>query len=138
MSVGFLASPLMTQLLALRLPPDDYAIFGSGPMLAHDLKADVGDLDLVARGAAWAEAVKLCDPTPAPSGSGLMVELDGGSLQIFSAWTSADWDVDRLIDDAEVIGGIRFVPLPLVLAWKRQSGRPKDLADIELIEAYLG
>jgi hypothetical protein len=138
MSVAFLASPLVARLLALRLPPDDYAVFGSGPMLAHDLKADVGDLDVLARGPAWAMAVTLGEPTPAPSGSGLMVELDGGSLQIFSAWTSADWDVDRLIDGAELIGGIRFVPLPLVLAWKRQSGRPKDLADIKLIEAHLG
>ena len=137
MSPG-LTSARLTRLLALQLPPDDYAIFGSGPMLAHRLKTEVRDLDVIARGTAWAAAVRLCPPVAAPSGSGLMVELDGGALQIFSAWTSPDWNVDRLIDEADVVGGIRFVPLVLVLAWKRQSGRPKDLADIKAIEAYLG
>lgn len=137
MSPG-LTSARLTRLLALQLPPDDYAIFGSGPMLAHRLKIEVRDLDVIARGTAWAAAVRLCPPVAAPSGSGLMVELDGGALQIFSAWTSPDWNVDRLIDEADVVGGIRFVPLVLVLAWKRQSGRPKDLADIKAIEAYLG
>jgi hypothetical protein len=133
-----LTSARLTRLLALQLPPDDYAIFGSGPMLAHRLKTEVRDLDVIARGTAWAAAARLCPPVAAPSGSGLMVELDGGTLQIFSAWTSPDWNVDRLIDEADVVGGIRFVPLVLVLAWKRQSGRPKDLADIKVIEAYLG
>lgn len=137
MSPG-LTSARLTRLLALQLPPDDYAIFGSGPMLAHRLKTEVRDLDVIARGTAWAAAVRLCPPVAAPSGSGLMVELDGGAVQIFSAWTSPDWNVDRLIDEADVVGGIRFVPLVLVLAWKRQSGRPKDLADIKVIEAYLG
>ena len=137
MSSG-LTSRRLTQLLALRLPPDDYAIFGSGPMLAHRLKTEVRDLDVIARGTAWAAAVKLSVPVAAPSGSGLMVELDGGDLQIFSAWTSPAWDVDRLIDEADIVGGIRFVPLIRVLAWKRESGRPKDLADIKVIEAYLG
>ena len=129
MSPG-LTSARLTRLLDLQLPPDDYAIFGSGPMLAHRLKTEVRDLDVIARGTAWAAAVRLCPPVAAPSGSGLMVELDGGNLQIFSAWTSPAWDVDRLIDEADVVGGIRFVPLIWVLAWKRQSGRPKDLADI--------
>jgi hypothetical protein len=46
--------------------------------------------------------------------------------------------VDRLIDTADVIDGLRFVTLALVLAWKRESLRPKDLADIKVIEAYLG
>jgi hypothetical protein len=133
-----LTSARLTRLLALQLPPDDYAIFGSGPMLAHRLKTEVRDLDVIARGTAWAAAIRLRPPVAAPSGSGQMVELDGGELQIFSAWTSPDWNVDRLIDGAELVGGIRFVPLVLVLAWKRQSGRPKDLDDIKLIEAYLG
>jgi hypothetical protein len=133
-----LASRLLARLRALRLPTDDYAIFGSGPMLAHDLRAEVGDIDVVARGPAWAAAIRLQQPVPAPSGSGLMVELDDGRLQIFSAWTSPDWDVDRLIDTADVIDGLRFVTLPLVLAWKRESLRPKDLPDIKVIEAHLG
>jgi hypothetical protein len=137
MSRSLLTHRLIAKLVALDLPPDDYAVFGSGPLLAHRLPVDAHDLDIVARGAAWQRARCLGRPVPAPSGSGLMVELAGGELQVFDAWTSPDWDVDRLIDEADVVDGIRFVPLPIVLAWKRQSRRDKDAEHVELIERHL-
>jgi hypothetical protein len=136
-SRSLLTHRLITKLVALGLPPDDYAVFGSGPLLAHGLPVDAHDLDIVARGPAWRQAVRLGRPVPAPSGSGLMVELAGGELQVFDAWTSPEWDVGTLIDEADVIDGIRFVPLPVVLAWKRQSRRAKDAEHIMLIEEHL-
>ncbi len=132
-----LTHPLVAQLVALGLPPDDYVVFGSGPLLAHGLTADVHDLDIVARGRAWQLAAALKPPVPAPSGTGLMVELAGGELQVFNAWTSPGWDVNELIDEADVIDGIRFVTLPVVLAWKRESRRDKDTEHVELIEKHL-
>jgi hypothetical protein len=137
MARSLLAHPLVAELVALHLPPDDYAVFGSGPLLAHDLPVVANDLDIVARAAAWQQATNLKEPIPAPSGSGLMVEFAGGEIQVFNAWTSPDWDVDRLIDEADVIDGIRFVALPVVLAWKRQSRRAKDAEHIMLIEKHL-
>lgn len=132
-----LTHPLVAQLVALGLPLDDLVVFGSGPLLAHRLAADVHDLDVVARGRAWQLAASLMTPVPAPSGCGLMVELADGKLQVFNAWTSARWDVDRLIDEADVIDGIRFVTLPVVLAWKREARRDKDTEHVELIEKHL-
>ena len=137
MTTGLVAHPLIARLLALHLPAKDYAVFGSGPLLAHGLVTTVHDLDVVARGRAWQRASRLGKPVPAPSGTGLMVETADGHLQVFTAWTSGQWDVGRLIDEADVIDGIRFVTLPVVLAWKRQSSRPKDLEHIRLIEQHL-
>lgn len=119
------------------MPVADFVVFGSGPLLAHGLKPAVHDLDVVARGAAWQRARTLGAPQPAPSGHGEMVELYDSSLQIFDAWVEPGWDVDRLIDEADLIDGLRFVALPIVLSWKRRSRRPKDLADIALIEDCL-
>ena len=37
MSRSLLTHRLIAKLVALDLPPDDYAVFGSGPLLAHRL-----------------------------------------------------------------------------------------------------
>jgi hypothetical protein len=137
MTTALVAHPLIARLLALHLPADDHAVFGSGPLLAHGLTATANDIDVVARGAAWRRATRLRRPVRAPSGIGQMVELDDGKLQIFDTWIDPEWDVDGLIDGAEVIAGIRFVPLAVVLMWKRREGRPKDRDHIRLIEEYL-
>jgi len=129
-----LGHPLVRQLLALRLAPADFAVFGSGPLLALGIRDAVSDLDIVARGAAWTKAVTYGQPVTAPSGHGRMVELAGGSLQIFDAWTSPDWNVDELIDNADLVAGIRFVAVADVVRWKRSAHRPKDVADLRLIE----
>lgn len=52
-------------------------------------------------------------------------------------WGPGEWNVDQIITEAEEIAGLPFVRLETVLAWKKRNGRPKDLKDIELIEAYL-
>lgn len=129
--------PLVRRLLAMDLPAGDFAVFGSGPLLAHGLDTHVNDLDIIARGAAWAAVSALKPPVPAPSGNGAMVEFADGTLQVFNAWVTPDWDIDRLIDAADVIDGIRFVTLPAVLKWKGQSRRPKDARHRKLIEQYL-
>jgi hypothetical protein len=54
-------------------------------------------------------------------------------LQFSQRWISPAWDADKLIDNAEIIGGIRFARLPDVLAYKRALGRPKDMRDIQRI-----
>jgi len=41
------------------------------------------------------------------------------------------------IAGAELIDDIPFLPLETLLFFKRDTSRPKDLADIELIEKYL-
>lgn len=122
--------PLIRMLRALSLPADDYVVFGSGPLLAHGLRTDIGDLDLVARGAAWQALTATIRPTSTPSGHGRMVRL---GVEAFTDWPG--FDTDRLIAVAEDHEGIPFAPLAEVRRAKLASRRPKDLADLALIGA---
>ncbi|GGT15802.1 hypothetical protein GCM10010207_13570 [Streptomyces atratus] len=129
--------PFVRKLLSLDLAPGDYVVAGSGPMLAHGLREAVGDLDVVARGAAWKTAVSLAEPVPAPSGHGRMVLLFGGCLEVFDRWLPGSAEPDELIEAAEFIQGIPFCPLREVAAWKGRSNRRKDREDLVLIQKFL-
>ena len=127
---------LLGKLNSLGLSADDYAVFGSGPMFAHGIK-DLGhDLDIIARGNAWRQACSTSSPPTAIFG-GLVVNLFNGEIEIFDSWALGDWDVNDLIDTAEIIEGIRFVTLENVVKWKRLMGREKDQIHIKMIEDYL-
>jgi hypothetical protein len=134
---GLTAHPLIRALLALDLPVCDYVIFGSGPLLAHGLRTDIGDLDLVARGLAWQQVATLADPVACSSGHGHMVRLYGGAIEVVDAWLSPAWDTDALIDGAELIAGLPFVPLHLVYTCKFVLRRPKDAPDLAALDAWL-
>ncbi|MDT0418010.1 hypothetical protein ACFY1V_17450 [Streptomyces sp. NPDC001255] len=131
------AHPLVKKLLSLHLPVAEYVVAGSGPLLAHGLREDVGDLDVVARGEAWKRAEDLHSPAPAPSGHGHMVVLFNGAIEVFDTWLPGTQGPDELIDRAEMIQGIPFCPLTEVLDWKRRADREKDHADVTLIEHHL-
>jgi hypothetical protein len=131
--------PLLDNLRSLGLPSRDFVVFGSGPLLAHRLINDVPDLDVLARGEAWRQAQRLAVPERAPSGVGKVIRAPG-NIEIFDAWPlqGESWNVDRLIDDAEIIEGVRFVPLKTVLRWKEGAGRQKDEDDIAILRKCLG
>lgn len=129
--------PLVQRLLSLGLAHQDYVVAGSGPLLAHGIRENVGDLDIVARGAAWKAVADLAEPVPAPSGHGRMVRLFDGSLEFFDSWLPGSSGPDSLIERAEFICGIPFCPLPDVLAWKGRSTRQKDRDDLLLIRNHL-
>ncbi|UWZ36097.1 hypothetical protein Drose_34470 [Dactylosporangium roseum] len=127
----FAGDPLLRMLTGLNLPADDFVVFGSGPLLAHGLRRDLGDLDVVARGEAWRRLARWCQPTPAPSGHGLTISL---TLEVADRWLPG-WDTDRLIGAAERHAGLPFAPLSAVRASKASTARPKDHNDIALIDA---
>lgn len=118
------------------MPTGDFAVFGSGPLVAHGLKADLSDIDLIARGLAWKQALHLGKVEDSALGDPKVV-LSGGKIEVFGKWGPGNWNVDELIDGADLVDGIRFVRLEQVLAWKKIMDRPKDGRDIMLIENYL-
>jgi len=128
---------LFQALRSLRLPTQDYVIFGSGPLLAHGLREQIGDLDLVARRTAWVAVTALGCPVPAPSGVGRMVRLFDGQIDVFDRWVTEDWDVDALINTAGLIDGLPYASLSAVLAWKQASDRPKDTDDVAALLIHL-
>ncbi len=126
------AAILFDQLRAMELPPNSYAVFGSGPLAAHGLIDDVGDLDVIVGDAGW-DRVKGIG-TIVMYGNDPVVDL-GNGLTFGRSWAYGDIDVDQLIKDAETIDGLPFVQLEAVVAYKRLAGRSKDLRHIELIES---
>ncbi|GGP70533.1 hypothetical protein GCM10010231_46620 [Streptomyces sindenensis] len=131
--MGLRQHPFIRELLSLNLPTDDYVVAGSGPLLAHGLRGDVNDLDIVARADAWKIALSMADATVPPSGHGQMVALFDGDIEIFDRWLPGAPNPDEMIDCAEMVDGIPFCPLSWVLEWKLFSSREKDMRDIELI-----
>ncbi|MDE2018879.1 MAG: hypothetical protein KGJ13_00870 [Patescibacteria group bacterium] len=132
----FKSHPLFKKLFSLDLPPEDYAVFGSGPMYAHGLRKGIADLNIIARGKAWQKTHEFGGEQTAHSGLGKAV-LPAEGIQIYNAWGPGKWTADELIDTSEIIDGIRFVTLDKVADWKELMGRPKDIEDVEAIKTYL-
>jgi len=128
--------PLFQKLLSLDLPAKDYAVFGSGPMLAHGIRETINDVDVIARDAAW-ERAKQFGPVMSGEFGGDMIDSFEGKIQIFNSWVPGFWDIDHLVDTAETIEGIPFVKLEYVLKEKVRLARKKDLDDVEVIKKYL-
>jgi hypothetical protein len=128
---GHRAEILFERLRVMELPPRTYAVFGSGPLAAHGLIDEIGDLDVIVRGAAW-DRVKGIG-TIVMHGDDPVADL-GNGLTFGRSWAYGDVDIEELIEDAEIIDSLPFVRLDAVLAYKRIAGRPKDLRHIEFME----
>lgn len=117
---------------ALELPPEELLVFGSGPMLAHGLIDHVGDVDLVAWGAAWAEASRR-GPVAAAPGGDRRVRL--GAVDLFDGWMGTD--LAALRERAERLHGLWWASLADVLEFKARLDRPKDAPHLRLLRARL-
>jgi hypothetical protein len=126
-------SQVWQQLKTLGLPLDDFAVFGSGPMWLRDIR-ESSDLDLVARGEAWSKALEIGE-LDTERGA---IHFPGTEIEMFRTWAPGEWNVDKLIDEAEVVDDVRFVTLENVAKWKTLKGREKDVTDLILIQEYNG
>ena len=133
----FSSHPFFKKLLSLNLPREDFAIAGSGPMYARGLIDELGDVDVIARGKAWEIAVEHGRPVPAPYSTVEVVKLFDENVEILDGWFPEIWSVDDLVDNAELIDGVRFVPLEVVRRTKEKMGRSKDMGHIAIIDKYL-
>ena len=115
----------------------DYIVAGSGVLGALGLR-EAADIDLVVSRVVYEkfESAGTWQRKYYPNGaSGLVNGIYDASL---------DWDSEtgepnlhELKQEGTVIDGVPFVSLPRLRAWKQKMGRPKDLADIVLIDRYL-
>ncbi len=126
---------LFAQLQALQLPTEDFAVFGSGPLLVRGLIPHSNDLDVICRGAAW-QRVKLSGTLSHDDTYNVdIVSMYDEQLTFGTKWGIGDFEVDRLIEDAEFIGDIPFVRLEHVAAYKRARNSPKDRQHIQAMGA---
>ncbi len=120
----------------LDLPQGSYVVYGAAPMAAAGLRK-ANDIDFLVtpdlldelRQRGWKQVNKGPDDKPY-------------ELGIFEA--HANWDfstyaptLNDLLKTATIIDGVPFAHLSEVRKWKLAWGRPKDMADIQLIDTYL-
>jgi hypothetical protein len=118
----------------LRLPMGKYALFGSASLGIRGLK-ECHDIDIIVTEDLWNDYKdKGWEQRTNPKG---VTCLWNNEIELWKEWGPGSWDIEKLIEEAELIDGLPFVRLETVLDWKKQNCRPKDLKDIETIEMFL-
>lgn len=125
---------LFAALRSLDLPSGDFVIFGSGPLIIRGIIEATNDLDIVSRGAAWDKARSKGEKLILSDGAHLASFFDG-AITGGATWKYGSFDIDELIDSAEMIDGLPFAPLVCVVEYKRNADRPKDREHLRLMEA---
>jgi len=123
-------------LRSLELPMGDYAIFGSGPLIIRGIIEATNDLDVLGRNEAWQRARGLGELVVLPEDGAEIVSCFDGAVTIGTSWLYGEFDIDELIDTAEIIDGLPFVRLEHVVMYKKIAARPKDLRHLEQLEAH--
>ena len=118
---------LFDSLRQLALPKGEFAVFGSGPLAIRNIITEPNDLDVICRGRAW-ERIRALGGTGCEQEQGLsLITLYDGKLSFGTRWVIGDFDVDELIDNAEMIEGLPFVQLEHVVRYKLDRRSQRDL-----------
>lgn len=125
------------QLLAIGLPLDRTVVVGSGTLHALGLR-ETTDIDLVVPPEEYERLKKLPGWEEKWHDEKTSVLLND-PFDVGLGWDNPDDlpNLGSLLEDSIEIDGVRYVNLPRLRGWKERKGRPKDLRDIELIDAYL-
>lgn len=112
---------------------DDVVVMGSAPLLACGALDAVGDIDVVARGAAW--SLLAARGLPAEGALGDVVVDLPGDVQVFSGWHGTA--ADAVVAASAWHDGVRVGSVDAVLEYKRKLDRPKDRAHVAAYERWL-
>jgi hypothetical protein len=126
---------LFDLLRSLDLPSGDYAVFGSGPLIIRGIVEATNDLDVISRGHAWEQALSRGNLVLLPDGEEIVSCFDG-AVTVGRSWAYGDFDIDELINTADVIDGIPFVRLEHVIRYKEIAARQKDLTHLRLLAQH--
>ncbi len=130
---------IFEELKKLGLPEGEYVVIGSGILGALGIR-EIHDIDLIVTPA-------LFDKLKNDGWVYDEVEIEGrmrkrlkrGVTEAFKDfwYLGQDQDTERMIGEAVFMQGYPFSSLQELLKFKRSLNRPKDQADILLIEKYL-
>ena len=127
---------IIAKVKALNFPKNSYVVFGSCPLAIAGLR-EAKDIDFLVskelfvklKASGWKELRKSSNDKP----------LVHDIFEAHDNWNFSEYSptLEQLLASATVIDEIPFASLEEVRLWKISSGRPKDLADIKLIDEYL-
>jgi hypothetical protein len=116
------------------LPVGKYAILGSGPLAVRGLR-EGRDLDLIVIPEVY-EDYKRKEEWIVRVAYGREFLANNG-IEIWKDIGPGEWNIEELIQRAEIIDGFPFVNLIDFIRWKEQAGREKDLKDVALARQFL-
>lgn len=127
---------LFNELKGLKLPAGDYAIFGSGPLIVRGIIPASNDLDILCRRQAWETVQELGEPEYLSDYDVTVVTMCDGRLSFGTEWGIGNFDINALIDSAELIEDLPFVRLEYVAGYKEIRRSSKDLDHLDALETY--
>lgn len=129
---------LIRELKKFDLPPNQFAVFGSGPIAVRGLlQRKINDLDLIVTKALWKKLSSQYPVQPDRKFGNKKIDLNEG-IEIWENFIFyKPEEIERMIREADIIGGLRYVKLEEVISFKKFLNRPKDQRDIKAIENYL-
>lgn len=119
----------------LKLPIGKYALFGGAPICVRGLR-ECRDIDIVVAEDLWNELKSKPEWKIKTTDKGDEC-LENGEIELWKNWRPENWDITKLIEEAEIINDLPFVKLERVLEWKKMNAREKDLKDVEIIEKFM-
>lgn len=124
---------IISKVKTLNLPKNSYVVFGSCPLALAGIR-EANDIDLLVsqeifaklKEDGWQELPK------SPNDKPLVHDI----FEAHENWNFSSYrpTLEQLLAGATIVDEIPFASLEDVRKWKVASGRPKDLADIELID----
>ncbi len=125
---------LFDRVKSLNLPVSDFAIFGSGPLIVRGVIPASNDLDIICRGQAWERVKAIGELEYLSKYDVTVVTMCDGRLTFGNKWGIGNFNIDELIDGAELIDGLPFVQLVHVVQYKLERASTKDLKHIEALK----
>lgn len=127
---------IIDKVKSLNLPDGQYVVFGSGPLAVRGIR-ESSDVDLLVTEDLYQVLKKQGWEEKEWEWGGFYLYKDG--VEADDSYTSQGYtaDIPLMIANADIIESIPFATLAEILRWKQAYGRPKDLADITLVQNYL-
>jgi hypothetical protein len=145
---GFKLVELLRQHVPHDFDPEDFLIAGSARLWAGGVTQQLSDLDILARpeSSTWKRAEDLAFMHAPLFGNEPLREstythdkiarLYGGVVEVCQTWLLPGSDTASLLDNAERIDGLKYLPLHEVVAYKRMLDREKDRVDLAALDSY--
>lgn len=128
---------IIDKVKSLNLPTGEYVVFGAAPMAVAGLR-EANDidflvtpqlLDVIKQRPGWNQVHK--GPKDEP--------YENDVFEVHANWDFSTYapTLEHLLKTATYVDEVPFASLLEVRKWKAAWGRPKDLQDVALIDAYL-